>query len=485
MSHSGAYTLAQNDDRYDKYFTAVELLKSRICKLKSVTIPEVNVSHTLFFHQSYKPFVPITSAYTSIKPSGGAGSLQFDLKTIGDYTSDVCLHVKFKAISDPTKLLRYCAFPGIRLLANVQLKSDGVVVDEYTPDDVIAYRRFFVNSDRAEAWDRAMGQQAPFMASYFNVDHTEFYNYCNGIQTPKSAQPEFELFIPLQFWFCSDPSQALLNSPDTTTMRTINIELASVKDMISAWVVDPENTKPNGLIPADLPITALNVETELLVHEMFLLPDLQNKLVANKLVSLIRVHKKQVIQTLNHSVDQVLLDKMKFPAEYVIVRAKSKALDADPDRWYMSGAAAPQQLFMVSGRYNTVQALNELVIGSTSTSEVVPLINTLSVKAKGVEIYNSFNADFYSTYLPIRYSSAAFVGGGVGYDKNIHLINFCLTPGEYQPSGYFNLATGHEMYIEYTLNDGANVADTELIISVSALNFLIHSGDIMRLKYSY
>jgi hypothetical protein len=72
-------------------------------------------------------------------------------------------------------------------------------------------------------------------------------------------------------------------------------------------------------------------------------------------------------------------------------------------------------------------------------------------------------------------------------DTSSFLVNFCLYPGKFNPSGYYNLSAGREMYINYSLKPAAadiEGGDAEMVISMSALNFLIRKGDKISLRYS-
>ena len=491
MSHGGAHILVQKDERYDKFFGALDALRQRLSSIPPGQKMDVKETHNVYFQKEFRPFVPVTSIYNKIKPTGGlatnltdaGGSLTFNLSSIGNFTSDICLSVKISEIKSPTPdvLLRYCAYPGIRLLENVQLKSDLVVVDEYGPDDVISQSRFEVSSDQREMWDRNMGQQQTFRGSYYNVDHQEMFDYTNGIQTPQPTLPEINLFIPLQFWFCKDPEQALFNGTTTTTQRTITIELAQLKYMISAWQINPD--RPGGITRTKLPITSVKCEYTLLVNELCVMPEVYGHMCKNPYsLSLIRVHKKLSVNAKSQS-ETILLDKFKFPTEYMTVRAKSKSLANDPDRWYLSGGLIQTEIIRAACYFTTANGNNLVAYNGIDVNRVSPVIKSLSLKAKGIEIYSSTSNEFYSNYLPSRYLQ--YTNNRQDCDQNISLVTFCLKPGQFDPSGYFNLKVGHEMNLEYTLMEGLNYEDYEIVVCISALNFLMTSGDLIKLKYSY
>ena len=116
-------------------------------------------------------------------------------------------------------------------------------------------------------------------------------------------------------------------------------------------------------------------------------------------------------------------------------------------------------------------------------------MDRIGIKAHGVKIYDDeFTADFYSTYLPWRYGNNVVTPE----DPGAHLINFCLYPGEYQPSGHINVSRAREFYFKYyssVINNKANngspsCPSATLQIVASAINFLLISDGSAILRYS-
>ena len=71
--------------------------------------------------------------------------------------------------------------------------------------------------------------------------------------------------------------------------------------------------------------------------------------------------------------------------------------------------------------------------------------------------------------------------------QSVFLVTFCLYPGKFNPSGHYNLSAGRELYINYSLRpEFADIEPgrAEMVISMSALNFLIRKGDRINLRYA-
>ena len=110
-------------------------------------------------------------------------------------------------------LMRWCHYPGERLLKHVKFEVNGNPLDEYTRDAVNFHREFQVQPNKEVGWARCMGQQEKEdgwldqpnwvgnnMASSA-VTHRTCMQTTSGLQTPTGQKSgTVELFIPLLFW---------------------------------------------------------------------------------------------------------------------------------------------------------------------------------------------------------------------------------------------------------------------------------------------
>jgi hypothetical protein len=74
---------------------------------------------------------------------------------------------------------------------------------------------------------------------------------------------------------------------------------------------------------------------------------------------------------------------------------------------------------------------------STTVSVPTATIDTITIKAHGIPIYNGFISKFYNAYLPYHYGGPNVA---VPEDSGILYIPFGLYPGTYQPSGHINVS---------------------------------------------
>jgi hypothetical protein len=118
---------------------------------------------------------------------------------------------------------------------------------------------------------------------------------------------------------------------------------------------------------------------------------------------------------------------------------------------------------------------------SSTVSQCVKTLDTLTIKAHGIPIYNNFPSQFYNAYVPYHYG-----GPNVRSPKDCGalMVNFCLYPGTYQPSGHINVSRAREFYLGYTSSVINSSTNGQLIVVASAINFLLISDGSAVLRYS-
>jgi hypothetical protein len=137
--------------------------------------------------------------------------------------------------------------------------------------------------------------------------------------------------------------------------------------------------------------------------------------------------------------------------------------------------------------WNNILGIAQLVVReAVEYSTLDSIIDTIGVTAHGIEIFPMIPGPFYNAYLPIRYAENSMVIAPE--DTSAFLVTFCLYPGKFDPSGYYNLSAGREMYINYSLkssvSDNITGGEFEMVLSMSAINFLVRKGDKIALRYS-
>ena len=241
MSTGGVFQIITNDGKQDRMLMATALLHDRLDKIwrakKAVnpgladddvrvlpSLLDIEKTHILFTNAHFKPFAAIGFEYNKVRPTAGNTSLgsniQFSIPQFGDFFHDIAFHC---VLSQPTMTatagtadqnkpaMRWCNFPGERLLKKVQQEVNGNPLDEYTVHATVAHREYRVAPNKLTAWKRCTGQEEPEMGNVRQADwagsnkspdsHRVLSQVSVGAQTPSAQKSgSLDLFVPLLFW---------------------------------------------------------------------------------------------------------------------------------------------------------------------------------------------------------------------------------------------------------------------------------------------
>ena len=311
-----------------------------------------------------------TFEYNKVRATSGTPSLgqsiQFSIPQFGDFFHDICCHVLLRqptlastATGDGNgPAMRWCDFPGERLLKKVQQEVNGNPLDEYTSHATNMHREFRVTPNKRVGWNRCVGQE---VAEAGFVDQPNWDG--NGVaasaltsrvaasvhvgaQTPTGQKPvadsgRLELFIPLLFWYNKDVRLAVPSVAIPYGQRFINIELASFTELCGLYPRGNGSwASPGGTLTENASGTLQTIE--LYINNIFVNPEVHKIYIKRIGFSLIRVHRQQLYNAASTSAE-VLLQQLKWPIEYLFVGMKVKDYHAgstDPlkrqhlDKWH-------------------------------------------------------------------------------------------------------------------------------------------------------
>lgn len=117
------------------------------------------------------------------------------------------------------------------------------------------------------------------------------------------------------------------------------------------------------------------------------------------------------------------------------------------------------------------------------TSFAIPVhtVDTLTLTAHGITIYDTFNDEFFNAYMPFHYGGPALV---TPYDEGALFVNFALFPRSYQPSGHLNISRARETYLRWTTSYISSNTPADLLCVAIAINFLLITDGSAVLRYS-
>ena len=359
MAAGGIFTIITNDGKQDRMLMATALLHDRLDKIwqsKSQmfagagvdpddvrvlpSLIDIEKTHILFTNAHFKPFAAIGFEYNKVRPTSGSPTLgtqiQFSIPQFGDFFHDIAFHCKLAqptvtvtsgTLNQNKPAMRWCTWPGERLLKKVQQEVNGNPLDEYTLHATALHREYRVAPNKLTAWRRCVGQEEALQGYVRQRDWTDNGNtgesfrvgaqVFNGAQTPTPSKSGYlELFVPLLFWYNKDVRLAVPSVAIPYGQRFINIELAQAYELVG---LVPRGTgtwaDPNGTFAAD-PVLS---DVELYINNIFVNPEVHKIYIKRVGFSLIRVHRQQITTLASN---QILLQQLKWPIEYLFVGAK-------------------------------------------------------------------------------------------------------------------------------------------------------------------
>lgn len=341
---SGVFNVITNSSNNDNLLHATEFLKNRINRFimrndphiseeELLTLPnnskfdnisnsilpslnEIEKSHNTFINGSYKPSVILASEYIKVPNSNPKfnSKIEYQMPTIGNFTSDCVLHIKLSGMSakDDRDRVRYVAMLGHKLIKRVQLVvSGGSIVDEYDTDDYNIYYQYELDDKYKIGHLQNIGQETPtegFLTSdpRMNMFREQKFMF-DGNQTLKYSHDAIDLFIPILFWF-KDFRTPLPSLPWGQQLQ-IKVELADVVDIVGF----ADNGGGGAYNPPTIEFC------DLYVNQLFTLPEIFNLYSKKFVFNIIRTHRshKQIISTDVGQDHAVLLSRLKNPTEAI------------------------------------------------------------------------------------------------------------------------------------------------------------------------
>lgn len=147
-----------------------------------------------------------------------------------------------------------------------------------------------------------------------------------------------------------------------------------------------------------------------------------------------------------------------------------------------SGTAAVQPAPGATYTVDDSQAKKVVVQGlQVETTSRTNTLDTVTIKAHGINIYDNFPTKFFNAYTAYHYGGPNI---NTPEDSGVCFIPFCLYPGTYQPSGHINVSRAREFYINYTSSVCSSNTECSLVVLASAINFLLISDGSAVLRYS-
>ena len=443
MSTGGIFQLMANTGYQDKILMATELLNNRLVEINRLrcknpiikdttpTLVDIERTHIMFMNAHFKPFVATAFEYSKIGVQEGSTNfgqeITFSIPQFGDFFHDMVLNVKLSGLAaGPTSLqARYCDYLGHRLLKRTRFEVNANDLDEYSSDAYNFHYNYRVPEQKRKAWKECVGQETPKTAYLVQdplVDeYREVKQIVNGAQTPKAAHsslpgivPDVEMWIPLLFWFNTDPRLAIPSVSIPYGQRFIKILLADVDEVCQ------------GLPSADF--TAPTITTmELYINNIFVNPEIHDIFIKRIGFTLIRVHRED-IKNVNDSTSELLLDNLKYPLETLYMGLRPNINAGTMEDWHRYHFVTDVNVtYPVAVPNPGIPPPTHVIAFAPATYKVpTPTVDQIKVETLGIELWRETPTTFFNKYVPYNY-------GGFNIsspeDSGAFIVPFNLYPG--------------------------------------------------------
>ena len=149
---------------------------------------------------------------------------------------------------------RWLDFPGHQLIENVEVEIGGQKIEKQYGDWMQIWNQLTLDKNQERGYNKMVGNttQLTFVTdpSFADVDGPCDSDAPRQVCAPRNALPETTLYIPLQFWFCSNPGLALPLIALQYHEVKINLDLRAIDECL--WAV----SSLEGTSSADLKVSA-------------------------------------------------------------------------------------------------------------------------------------------------------------------------------------------------------------------------------------
>lgn len=144
---------------------------------------------------------------------------------------------------------RWLDFPGEQLIAQVEVEIGGQRIDRQYGDWMHIWNQLTMTAEQQRGYFKMIGNttQLTFITdpSFAEVDGPCDSLAPRQVCAPRNALPETTLYIPLQFWFCTNPGLALPLIALQYHEVKINLDLRPIDECLWAVTTLSCNTNPN------------------------------------------------------------------------------------------------------------------------------------------------------------------------------------------------------------------------------------------------
>ena len=167
---------------------------------------------------------------------------------------------------------RWLDFPGEQIIAQVEVEIGGQRIDRQYGDWMHIWNQLTINCCQEKGYFKMIGNttQLTFITdpSFADVDGPCDSDAPRQVCAPRNALPETTLYIPLQFWFCTNPGLALPLIALQYHEVKINLDLRPIDECL--WAVTSLSCNDGAKPTTSKPIQRRNTVTATIAYNQSL-----------------------------------------------------------------------------------------------------------------------------------------------------------------------------------------------------------------------
>jgi len=195
----------------------------------------------------------------------------------------------YSSTTTPSVYARWLDFPGEQLIAQVEVEIGGQRIDRQYGDWMHIWNQLTMTAEQQRGYFKMVGNttQLTFITdpSFADVESPCDSLAPRQVCAPRNALPETTLYVPLQFWFCTNPGLALPLIALQYHEVKINLDIRPIDECL--WAVTTLNCTTDALsslgrpVPATIAYNQSLVAASLYVDYVFLDTDERRRMAQN------------------------------------------------------------------------------------------------------------------------------------------------------------------------------------------------------------
>jgi len=409
---------------------------------------------------------------------------------------------------------RWLDFPGHQLIENVEVEIGGQRIEKQYGDWMHIWNQLTMNSDQQAGYFKMVGNttQLTFVTdpNYADVDGPCDSDAPRQVCAPRNALPETTLYIPLQFWFSTNPGLALPLIALQYHEVKINLDLRAIDECL--WAVSSLDAA-SGDAKVSAAYSQSLVSASLYVDYIYLDTDERRRMAQNPHEYLIEQLQYTGAESVGSSANKVRLNfnhpckelvwvvqpdcHVDYCASLVGGETLYKTLGAQPFNYTDAVDALPNSIkafgsslgvdgtnaFISNQLFETENAEVGESSGAASSSLVSdagtfvltetsldmhcwgenPVV-TAKLQLNGQDRFSEREGTYFDQVQPWQHHSRS-------PDTGINVYSFALRPEEHQPSGTCNMSRIDNATLQLVLSNATVEGTNTAKVRVYARNY--------------